>query len=66
MKAKKKPLERLSVEDLELADVDVTVRTSVQDQYLPPKKQAGQILEGEIDQQVHELFQLLRNEAKVI
>ena len=29
MKAKKKPLERLSVEDIELSDVDVTVRTSV-------------------------------------
>ena len=66
MKAKKKPLERLSVEDLELADVDVTVRTSVQDQYLPPKKEGGQILEGEVNQQVQELFQLLRNEAKVI
>ncbi len=66
MKAKKKPLERLSVEDLELSDVDVTVRTSVQDQYLPPKKQAGKVLEGEIGQQVQELFQLLRNEAKVI
>jgi electron transfer flavoprotein beta subunit len=66
MKAKKKPLERLSVEDLELSDVDVSVRTSVQDQYLPPKKQAGKVLEGELDQQVQELFQLLRNEAKVI
>ena len=66
MKAKKKPLERLSVEDLELSDVDVTVRTSVQDQYLPPKKQAGKILDGEIGQQAQELIQLLRNEAKVI
>lgn len=66
MKAKKKPLERLSVEDLELSDVDVSVRTSVQDQYLPPKKQAGKVLDGEINQQVQELFQLLRNEAKVI
>ncbi|MBB6446786.1 electron transfer flavoprotein subunit beta/FixA family protein [Bacillus benzoevorans] len=66
MKAKKKPLERLSVEDLELSDVDVTVRTSVQEQYLPPKKEAGKVLQGEINQQVQELFQLLRNEAKVI
>ena len=66
MKAKKKPLERLSVEDLELSDVDVTVRTSVQDQYLPPKKQGGKILEGEIGQQAQELIQLLRSEAKVI
>ena len=66
MKAKKKPLERLSVEDLELSDVDVTVRTSVQDQYLPPKKQGGKILDGEIGQQAQELIQLLRSEAKVI
>lgn len=66
MKAKKKPLERLSVEDLELSDVDVNVRTSVQDQYLPPKKQGGKILDGEIGQQAQELIQLLRSEAKVI
>jgi electron transfer flavoprotein beta subunit len=66
MKAKKKPLERLSVEDLELSEDDLTSRTIVQDQYLPSKKQAGRILEGEMDQQVQALVTLLRSEAKVV
>ncbi|WP_027415440.1 electron transfer flavoprotein subunit beta/FixA family protein [Aneurinibacillus terranovensis] len=65
MKAKKKSLERLSVEDLGLSQ-KVTACTAVIDQYLPSKKQAGRILQGEIPQQVNELAQLLRNEAKVI
>ncbi|MFJ8259554.1 electron transfer flavoprotein subunit beta/FixA family protein [Peribacillus asahii] len=65
MKAKKKPLERLLVEDLELSEDDLAARTSVQDQYLPPRKQAGKILEGEMEQQVHNLVNLLRSEAKV-
>ncbi|MEW9672538.1 electron transfer flavoprotein subunit beta [Ammoniphilus sp. 3BR4] len=66
MKAKKKPLERLSVTDLSLSDDDLAIRTSVRDQYLPHKKQAGRVLEGVIPQQVSELVQLLRNEAKVV
>jgi electron transfer flavoprotein beta subunit len=66
MKAKKKPLERFTLEDLELSEDDLTTRTTVQDQYLPPKKQAGKILGGEIGQQVHDLVHLLRSEAKVV
>jgi electron transfer flavoprotein beta subunit len=66
MKAKKKPIERLDVEDLGLSEENLDVRTTVLDQYLPPKKQAGRVLEGEIPQKVHELIQLLHSEAKVI
>ncbi|SMQ81831.1 electron transfer flavoprotein beta subunit [Bacillus sp. OV166] len=66
MKAKKKPLERFTLEDLELSEDDLTTRTTVQDQYLPPKKQAGKVLEGEIGQQVHDLVNLLRSETKVV
>ncbi|MDR7240142.1 electron transfer flavoprotein subunit beta/FixA family protein [Neobacillus drentensis] len=66
MKAKKKPLERFTLEDLELSEDDLATRTTVQDQYLPPKKQAGKVLEGEIGQQVHDLVNLLRSEAKVV
>jgi electron transfer flavoprotein beta subunit len=66
MKGKKKPLERFTLEDLELSEDDLTTRTTVQDQYLPPKKQAGKVLEGEIGQQVHDLVNLLRSEAKVV
>ncbi|MCM3726640.1 electron transfer flavoprotein subunit beta/FixA family protein [Neobacillus cucumis] len=66
MKAKKKPLELFTLEDLELSEDDLTNRTTIQDQYLPPKKQAGKVLEGEIGQQVHDLVNLLRSEAKVV
>ncbi|WCN38497.1 electron transfer flavoprotein subunit beta/FixA family protein [Aneurinibacillus uraniidurans] len=65
MKAKKKPMERLSVEDLEL-DGDVAAKTAVIETYLPPKKEAGRVLSGDVTDQVKELVQLLRSEAKVI
>lgn len=63
MKAKKKPLERLSVD--ELGDAG-DAQTTVVEQFLPHKKQAGRVLKGELLGQVHELVQLLRSEAKVI
>lgn len=66
MKAKKKPMERLSADDLGLNADDVKAKTVVVDQYLPPKKEAGRVLSGELNDQVTELVQLLRNEAKVV
>lgn len=66
MKAKKKPLERLSADDLGLSSEDVKAKTEIVDQFLPPTKQAGRILSGDLTAQVSELVQLLRNEAKVI
>ncbi len=66
MKAKKKPLDRLTADDLGLSAADVKAKTEIVDQYLPPKKQAGRILAGDIQAQAAELVQLLRNEAKVI
>jgi electron transfer flavoprotein beta subunit len=66
MKAKKKPLERLSADDLGLSSEEVRAKTEIVDQFLPPKKQAGRILSGDLSAQVSELVQLLRNEAKVI
>ncbi|MBN6186600.1 electron transfer flavoprotein subunit beta/FixA family protein [Aneurinibacillus sp. BA2021] len=65
MKAKKKPMERLTVDDLNI-DGDVAAKTEVVETYLPPKKEAGRILSGDVQDQVKELVQLLRNEAKVI
>lgn len=64
MKAKKKPLERLSVSELGLDDV--SVRTTVTHRYNPPKKEAGEILQGDIATQVETLVKKLREEAKVI
>ncbi|GHH99929.1 electron transfer flavoprotein subunit beta/FixA family protein [Neobacillus kokaensis] len=66
MKAKKKPIEKVLADELEISNEERSVRTEILDQYLPPKKQAGQILTGEMDHQVSELVQLLRTKAKVI
>lgn len=65
MKAKKKPIERLTAADLEMDLNDIKEKTVIVDQYLPPKKEAGRVLSGDLDGQVEELVQLLRNEVKV-
>lgn len=64
MKAKKKPLETLEMDDLELEDLNSLVETI--EVFLPEAKPAGRILEGEVQQQVQELIGLLRSEAKII
>ncbi|MGM8215544.1 electron transfer flavoprotein subunit beta/FixA family protein [Bacillaceae bacterium W0354] len=66
MKAKKKPLEELELDDLDLDEDDVEAKTETVEVFLPPEKEAGKVLEGEIDDQVKELVQLLRTEAKVL
>ena len=58
MKAKKKPIEQLTPEDL---GVDVTPRLTTLEVVEPPKRQAGIKVES-----VAELVDKLRNEAKVI
>ncbi|RFU61363.1 electron transfer flavoprotein subunit beta/FixA family protein [Bacillus sp. V59.32b] len=66
MKAKKKPLEELELDDLDLDEDDVEAKTKTVEVFLPPQKEAGKVLSGEINEQVSELVQLLRSEAKVI
>ncbi|ARK29983.1 electron transfer flavoprotein subunit beta/FixA family protein [Halalkalibacter krulwichiae] len=66
MKAKKKPLEKLDLDDIDLDEDDVEAKTKTVEQFLPPEKEAGKILEGEMEKQVQELVSLLRNEAKVM
>ena len=66
MKAKKKPLEELELDDLDLEEDDVEAKTKSIEIYLPPQKEAGKVLQGDIPDQVKELVQLLRSEAKVI
>lgn len=66
MKAKKKPLEELELDDLDIDEEDVEAKTETVEVYLPPKKEAGRILEGEVKDQVSELVSLLRSEAKII
>ena len=58
MKAKKKPLEELTAEQL---DVDVKSRTTVLSLEAPPKRKSGVLVRS-----VDELIDKLRNEAKVL
>ncbi|WP_342525161.1 electron transfer flavoprotein subunit beta/FixA family protein [Chryseomicrobium sp. FSL W7-1435] len=66
MKAKKKPLEELELDDLDIDEDDVVAKTETIEIYLPPKKEAGKVLQGDLQDQVKELVGLLRTEAKVI
>lgn len=66
MKAKKKPLEELELDDLDLNEDDVEAKTETIEVYLPAEKAAGRVLEGEIADQVKELVHLLNSEAKVL
>ncbi|WP_347862874.1 electron transfer flavoprotein subunit beta/FixA family protein [Salimicrobium sp. PL1-032A] len=66
MKAKKKPLEELEIDDLDLEEEDVEPKTKTLEIFLPPEKQAGKVLEGEAEEQVKELVSLLKNESKVL
>ncbi|SDM88468.1 electron transfer flavoprotein beta subunit [Fictibacillus solisalsi] len=66
MKAKKKPLETLEIDDLDIDEEDVEAKTKTVEVFLPAKKEAGKILSGEVNDQVKELVSLLRSEAKVI
>lgn len=68
MKAKKKPMEKLSLADVGVSDDDIRVKYS--EFQLPPEKPAGKKFDAteEADQQkvVSEVVNLLRTEAKVI
>ncbi|SDK41947.1 electron transfer flavoprotein subunit beta/FixA family protein [Sediminibacillus albus] len=66
MKAKKKPLEELEIDDLDLEEEDVEPKTKTIEIFLPPEKESGKVLEGDVNDQVKELVTLLKNEAKVI
>lgn len=65
MKAKKKPIERFELSDLDI-EHDVEGKTVVTETFFSLKKGAGRILKGDIKDQVAELTAFLRSEAKVI
>lgn len=65
MKAKKKPFQHLTLDDIE-GTASGSAKTTRLELTLPPERQAGRILKGELAQQVTELVQALRNESKVI
>lgn len=66
MKAKKKPLEELEIDDIDLDEDDLEPKTKTIEIYLPAEKEAGRVLEGDIKDQVQELVSLLKNESKVL
>lgn len=66
MKAKKKPFHQMTTADLGVNDTDAAAKTKRVSLSLPPKRQAGRILQGDYAQQAAELVHLLRTEAKLI
>lgn len=66
MKAKKKPLTEIELDDLDLDEDDVQAKTKTIEIYLPPKKDAGKILQGDLLDQAKELVALLHTEAKIV
>ncbi len=51
---------------MDLDEDDLEPKTKTIDIFLPPEKEAGRILEGEVEDQVKELVSLLKDEAKVL
>ncbi|KEQ27028.1 electron transfer flavoprotein subunit beta/FixA family protein [Paenibacillus tyrfis] len=66
MKAKKKPFQQLTLDDLGLTAADIAPKTARDTLSLPPERKAGQVLQGDPQQQVSQLVHLLRTEAKAL
>jgi electron transfer flavoprotein beta subunit len=66
MKAKRKELKVVGLGDLGLSAAEVAPKTEIVNVELPPARQAGKVLKGEVAEVVAELVSLLKNEAKVI
>ena len=55
MKAKKKPLEELELDDLDIDEDDVEVKVETIEIYLPATKSSRSVLQGDLPDQVKEL-----------
>ncbi len=67
MKAKKKPIDVIKVEDLAIDATQLEPRVRIKSMAPPPERSAGKIIEGEtVEQKVSELVKALSEEAKVI
>ncbi|MCK0470972.1 electron transfer flavoprotein subunit beta/FixA family protein [Halalkalibacter sp. APA_J-10(15)] len=62
MKAKRKPLKELLIDDLHLASDDLIAKTTQQTVFLPPKKTTGVRLNGAPDDQVKSLIAKLQEQ----
>ena len=56
MKAKKKPLEELELDDLDLEEDDVEAKTKTIEIFLPAKKEAGKVLRGTFQRKLVSLY----------
>lgn len=65
MKAKRKPIETLTLEDLQIKD-QVVSHTEFLMVFPPPKKEPGRILKGELRDQVNELVNILHDQLKIV
>jgi electron transfer flavoprotein beta subunit len=65
MKAKKKSIDRYSLEDLGFSSEDTNSMLEYVDVYLPPKKGEVKLLEGDADEQVDQLIALFPNLLKL-
>lgn len=66
MKAKKKPIKEIELDDMDIDEDELEPKTKTIDIFLPPEREAGKILEGSAQEQVKELVSLLKHEAKVL
>ncbi|WP_426447984.1 electron transfer flavoprotein subunit beta/FixA family protein [Paenibacillus sp. S-38] len=66
MKAKKKPLRTLTLDDLGLSEADIAPRIERVTLSQPPERGAGRVLQGDLAAQAAELVHLLRTEAKAL
>ncbi|MBB6669775.1 electron transfer flavoprotein subunit beta/FixA family protein [Cohnella nanjingensis] len=66
MKAKKKPFQQLTLDDLKLSAEELTARTTRTELFLPPARQAGQLLQGDAATQAAALVERLRTQSKII
>ncbi|MFC4103266.1 electron transfer flavoprotein subunit beta/FixA family protein [Paenibacillus xanthanilyticus] len=66
MKAKKKPFKQLTLDDIGVSAGDLEAKTARQSLSLPPSRQAGQILSGDLASQAAKLVELLRTQSKAI
>ncbi|RCX16977.1 electron transfer flavoprotein beta subunit [Fontibacillus phaseoli] len=66
MKAKKKPFQRLGLDDLGLGETEITPKSQRTALFSPPARKAGVVLQGGLPEQAAELVRLLKTEAKVL
>ncbi|KUO94997.1 electron transfer flavoprotein subunit beta/FixA family protein [Ferroacidibacillus organovorans] len=65
-KASKKPVKRLTLEEVGLSRDEITKRVTVTEVFMPAQKGAGRILTGDTSERVRELVRELRQTSKVI